>query len=641
VTLSVNGGYSGYYRRGQWTPLRVSVSNSGDDLAGYIRVRTGEIGGLEETTYRTPIDLPRGARKQVFLYISLENFASSVQVEVVNRSGRVVARENVDLSMARAEDVLYAVVTESPFGAVDLTALVPGIGDGHQTNWRVEDIPALADALAGLDVLMFHDVDTGNLTAEQQAAITGWTLAGGHLIVTGGDSWQRTTAGLLDLLPVTLRGTVPISSLTALADYLSLPSGPLDEGMTATDSEPKPSAQIVVRVEDSPLIVRHSFGGGVVDFLAVDPHAEPLRSWSDRQVLWYTLVASVGQRPSWGRGFSYWPAAREATLTTFSNVLPTFLQLCGFLLLYIILLGPINYVVLKYLNRREWAWFSIPILIVVFSVLAYQVGFNLRGNVPTINRLTVVRVWADSEQAQVMSLVGVQSPRRDTYDVIVERGYSLRALPEEGVGLNVQVIVDEGTRYTAKSIPIDAGTIASFVASGNAAAPLLDTSATWYLSDTDAARIVGSVTNTPTVPLEDATIRSRVKTALGTLDPGETALFDITIGPSDPGPLPLGSSARSYPTYSYGGSYGIYYGAVSACYSYNGLYLTIQDVMGGENFSCGGNRVTAHQQEIRRRYRLLSALISDSDLSGGRGNGLFVAWTDQPVMGSIWVFSSE
>jgi hypothetical protein len=49
---------------------------------------------------------------------------------------------------------------------------------------------------------------------------------------------------------------------------------------------------------------------------------------------------------------------------------------------------------------------------------------------------------------------------------------------------------------------------------------------------------------------------------------------------------------------------------------------------------CGTNRVTSHQQEIRRRYRLLGALIVDTDLSGGRGSGAFLfAWTNQAVVG--------
>ena len=44
------------------------------------------------------------------------------------------------------------------------------------------------------------------------------------------------------------------------------------------------------------------------------------------------------------------------------------------LVAYILLIGPINYLVLRRLDRREWAWFTMPILIVVFAVGAYGFG---------------------------------------------------------------------------------------------------------------------------------------------------------------------------------------------------------------------------------------------------------------------------
>ena len=65
IDLAVSAGYGGYYRREQWTPLRVSVANSGDDFSGVIRVRADSASGVAETEYRTPLELPRGSRKQV------------------------------------------------------------------------------------------------------------------------------------------------------------------------------------------------------------------------------------------------------------------------------------------------------------------------------------------------------------------------------------------------------------------------------------------------------------------------------------------------------------------------------------------------------------------------------------------------
>lgn len=626
INMSISAGYNGYSRPDQWTPIRVTISNDGDNMTGDVRLRTGG-NGLAETIYKTPIDLPHGARKQIFLYVSLDGYGQSVQVELIDDEERVVDRQNASLRTVSRGDILYAVVTESAYGAVDLAIETPGTGDGYQINWQLDHIPPLAEALEGLDVLMFHDVDTGALKVEQLEAIRGWVLAGGHLIVAGGDTWQRTTNGLQTLLPVELQGTVTVPSLSPLADYLKLPEEALDQETTITQTTPFQDTRLLASVGEYPLLVRGSLGAGIIDFFAADPNVEPLRSWGYKGRLWYTLVSSTGQRPSWAKGFQEWSIARDATLTTSNTALPTFLQLCGFLSVYIVLVGPANYLILKRLNRRELAWFTIPVLIVVFSVLAYEVGFNLRGNVPLVNRLTVVRVWPGVEQSHVVSLVGVQSPRRSTYDVAVERGYALRTLPVVGNGLDVSTTVSEGTRYVAEDTPVDAGMVASFDAAGFGEAPSLGAQATWHLFNTNPPYVSGSITNTTGFMLSNAVVLIKGESRfLGSLMPGETRTFEITMGPQDPGPLTLGNPLSQY-YYNYN-PWSIS-GSPSWCFSTEGVYLTVPDVMRNDSFSCSAHGVSDREQEIRRRYRLLGSLVVDRDISGGRGAGVYLfAWAD-------------
>lgn len=630
IDLTVNAGYGGVYRRGQWVAVRVSVSNAGDNFSGVLRVRPDSSGGFEDTVYRTPLDLPRGSRKQVFVYVAPEPYTRSLRAEVIDAEGHVVASRPFSLRMAEQEDLIVGVVTESPWGAVDLTAQTPGVGAVYQVNWRVAYVPPLAEALAGLDVLLIHDADTGALNVEQRQALERWVLCGGHLIVAGGDAWQRTSAGVQALLPVELRGSVVREDVGALAGYLRLPADPLRGRTVVARAVLKAGAVELAGQDELPLLARHSYGAGVVDFLAVDPQAEPLRSWDGLPQLWYALIVSVGQRPAWTWGFSDWTAARQATLTLFHTMLPGLLQLYGFLLAYVILVGPVNYALLRWLNRREWAWFTTPAVIVLFSALGYTVGFNLRGSEPTVNRLTVMQLWPGKAEAQVTGLIGVQSPRRASYDVIAGRGFALRPLPNAGVG--VAVTVDEQTHYSASSVPIDAGTIASFAVDGFAPALPLDAAASWTLVSGHAPRITGYVTNKSDVLWHDAVVLIKGEArSLGDLVPGQTVSFDIAIGPQDPGPLTLGSAlSRMLTAWR---SWQFTRRSPGWCFDYRGLGLTLSDVMQGKRFVCASTGISRYDQEIRRRYRLLSALAVDYDLSGGRGMGAYLfAWSDRALV---------
>ena len=630
IDLTVSAGYGGVYRRGQWVAVRVAVSNAGDSFSGVLRVRPDSSGSFGGTDYRTPLDLPRGARKQVFVYIAPEPYTRSLRAEVLAPNGRVMASHSFALRMAEPEDLLLAVVSESPLGAVDLTAQMPGVGNAYQVNWRVAHLPPLAEALSGLDVLLIHDADTGALSVEQARAVERWVLAGGHLIVAGGDVWQRTTAGVGELLPVTVSGSRVSEDVGELASYVRLPADPLRGRTVVAEAALKPGATILAAQDDLILIARHRIGAGLVDFLALDPQAEPLRSWNGLPAVWYALVASAGQQPPWADGFNDWTAARQATLTLFHMVLPGLLQLCAFLLAYIALVGPINYAVLRWLNRREWAWVTTPALIALFSVLAYSVGFNLRGSAPTINRLTVIRLWPGRSEAQIMGLVGVQSPRRTSYDVVAGRGFTLRPLPDSGVG--TAVTVEEGTLNSARAVPVDAGTVASFAVQGFVPAPPFDAAATWTLAGGYAPRITGHVTNETDAMWRDAVLLIKGEARfLGDLAPGQTVTFDLAIGPQDPGPLTLGSALSrnlyGWPSWQFTRQ------LPGWCFDYRGIALTLTDVMRGERFACAVTGVSRHEQEVRRRYRLLAALVVDYDLSGGRGMGAYVfAWSDRALV---------
>ena len=58
---------------------------------------------------------------------------------------------------------------------------------------------------------------------------------------------------------------------------------------------------------------------------------------------------------------------------------------------YIALIGPINYLVLRRLDEREWAWVTMPALIAIFAVGAYAYGSALRGSDVIVNEVAIVR----------------------------------------------------------------------------------------------------------------------------------------------------------------------------------------------------------------------------------------------------------
>ncbi len=641
VELEIRAGFGGNFRPGKWVPLQVTVINNGSDIRGTLQVRTEDVGGDVETLYQLPITVARGNPKTVFVYVSLEDQHPDVVVELLDRNERVIKREAEKLNQLRNRDILYAVITESPSGPVSMTRRTIGAGNSIQINWTVRDIPAEADALRSLDVITFHDIRNGRLSAEQQDALENWVHSGGHLIVHGGLSWQYADEFLRNLLPTTLEGVETIEDMRPLGFFLGRPADILaDTSIAATINTPHEDAQVLLEIANIPIVVRQQFGAGVVDFVAVDPQSAPLSDYADTDALWFELVSTAPPRPSWSYSFEDWDSANNAIRIITGYDLPSALQMLGFLTVYTILIGPLNYIVLWRIGKRELAWFTIPMFIGVFSIVAYFTGFSLRGSAATVNHLSVVQVWPDSDIARVDGLIGVFSPRRTTYDLEVSNTMTLRTIPgvkDGDIGLTAIPVVEDET-YQITELPVDAGIVASFTTSGYLdEAPHIDGQATWVLNQTEQVQINGLVTNTTEFALEDAVLLYKDGFyTIGTLEPDQTHRFSLTTRMQEPTWLPLGNR-RDISIYTVTRTF---MGRPDRRIPYNSPYRPFDcsaggyngmmaEVLFGQQYDCYERGGTDTEREQRQKAFLLAGISNEFDYSGGRGSNVYlVGWAN-------------
>jgi hypothetical protein len=641
VQLSVQAGYQGYYRANSWVPLLVTVTNTGPDLSGKLRVTGFGTSGLSAGEYTTDIDLPNQSSKQVFLYVTLGP-AQQVKVELVTEFG-VVADQSPSIKLVQSSELIYAVITDSPRGTVDLQPTHTGLGNAYQANWHIENVPDLGQALNGIDVLVLTDVDSGTLTINQRQAIQEWVATGGHLVVTGGPNWQKTQAGVTNLLPLKPNATTTLASLPSLAAYAGKPTtkleAPQGTPIIVAQGDLTKGAQILAQESSVPLLARQSVGKGTVDYLAIDPGIEPYSSWKDRVQFWLTLFTSTGQQPSWSNGILISSAAQLAANLIQGLRLPDVAQLAGFLAIYIIIIGPLNYLILNRLGRREWAWLTIPLVVLSCSGVAFITGLSLRGTQATLNRLALVQVWPGSDVAQVDGVIGLLAPRRSTYTLTAHNGLTMRGLIDEsnigGPGSDLNASISQFPDYEARDVPVDAGLTAVFATNGYTKAPSLEGSAVITPPDKkptpfqNPINISGTVKNTTGMTLENAVVLvTGGSQTLGTLNPGDSKSFSINISANNALAAPLTMSGRV--------------GNMSALLGYPqrpgyGSDQTVHDVLGQAyvnafssmvNYNLGYGENPA-QQEARRRAAFLRSVASDSDASGGRGDNVYlVGWTN-------------
>jgi len=623
LTMSVRAGFDGYYKDGMWIPIRITLANDGPDASGSVVIAAPRYDG-STVDYVRPVELPGGSRKEVNMFVSVEGYVGKISVAYMS-GGTQLATASARITQATTSDLLYGVLAASPSTFNVLTRGDPINGQGRVAQLSVEDLPSAAVAWRALDLLIISDVDTGQLSAEQKDAMRAWVAGGGRLIVAGGPSWQKTALGLGDLLPFAPSGAQTVTGLESMVAY-ALEAG-LDGSAIAATGNVSPGATVTVSASSpkTPLVVEGLHGYGRVTFFAFDPSLEPFRRWAGMEGVYRNLLSQTSERPGWSGPYRNWYNAGEAVNAIPGIGLPHVLQVCVFLGGYVFAVGPLNYLILRRLKRRELAWLTIPGMVVLFTAITYFASFGLRGTRATLHRLTVAQVWENSDRAQVETLVGIFSPRRSEYDLQVDGDVLLRPLPSDMYYGTVDTSltgarIEQSDTSVIRNVRVDVGAIKPFVAQGQIAAPKFSSSITYSVIGSQSV-LEGKIANLSEITLHDAVVL-----AFG----GYQTIGDVPAGGEVEVNIPFGAYRATWTVQS---PNQILPPGVSSPYGfpgghYSGYDSTIENILGTVSYY--------DNRETYRRYSMLTWMF-DPYSSGGRGSGTYlVGWTDEsPVNASL------
>jgi hypothetical protein len=440
VALTVTPLLGGNVKYGEWLPLRVTLTNSGGDLEAEVRAEVAGSNGL--AIYSIPVPLPAGARKEVILYVQPPNFAQQLTVWVTEsneaRDGASLAEAQVPISPYPQSHYFIGALTMNPDALAPLAGLRLAAGSGgtaSRTDVRVipltlDALPARVEGLRSLDCLVLAGVDTNALTPAQAEALHSWVALGGRLLIGGGAGAARVLAGLPETLcPMALGDTVELDALPSLAAFVDQPIAASGPFLTTWPDPADPAASDVKPVivqDDRPLLVQQSLGKGWVAYLALDPTAAPFNAWAGTLAFWARLLEpGSALPPGMPTDISYRALEAENMQNPLNNLPSLKLPSLGWITLllgvYILLVGPLNYLALRAWRRLALAWLTIPMLTLTFSVGGIMLGYRLRGSDVVINQISIVPLTSDGTAAPARSYVGLFSPTRAGYNITIER----------------------------------------------------------------------------------------------------------------------------------------------------------------------------------------------------------------------------
>ena len=529
----------GRYEVSGWLAVAVTLANEGEPTEGYVVAET-QVG-----TSRRFVEMPAGARKVVMLYVQPEAFQRQLTIRYDYPDARV--ETTVDVNVLQQTNDQVAIIGDGTGSIRTQMLAADDIDAPEPIVLAPADIPERPEPLGGLSAIVWA-ADSAGLSEPQRRAIERWIGEGGQLVVVAGGDWQARTAAFADLLPLENLDGVDRVALDELAAWTGQAESPIATATVATGDVREAARALVTAESGEVLASMRSIGAGRVVLIGPDMATDDFRTWEGSPLLWARTLPSNAVFEQFMGGGMPIRQELESSMTGALGTIPALdvppaELLLAVIVAYILLIGPISYVVLRRVDRRELAWVTAPLLVVLFSACSYGIGRTMKGSDVVLNQIAIIRATGEGSVATVDTFGGIVSPDRNTYDLSVDADALLGRLARQDGLTTAPVDLEQGqpARLRGLTVPVfgfEAVRATGIVEHTSAL------SVTWSSRDGD---LVGTVTNTSDAALTDvAFISNAGGKRIGRIEPG--ASVDFTL----PGPN-FNGSAASDQVYGFGG----------------------------------------------------------------------------------------
>lgn len=368
--------------------IRLTVENRGADWEGVVRLEVSE-GYRKPSAYDTALSLPQGSKKQFVVSIpaiGLDSRDGTVTVTLLDRKGieiqekvfsRLLVGQIQSLSVGILSDA-YSDLTYLDMGGAEIYYY----DDLYPVKLMKLQQGSLVDELDSLTYLVIDQYNTDILTSDERQAIESWNLSGGVLIIGTGAYAEDTLSGFDGGYLGIEYSEIPAPEY---ADEESVSTGTYVDlsQLTTVELQTETHRYNSTHYDDELEIWYGSMGSGSVCALTyslAELGREDAFNWSSAQESFVQRMldnagdyAASRYSSSSGYDIGWYILNMLGTLGNGNSIL-NFGILKGIVIVYVIFVGPLLYLILRFMKRRELYWVAVPLTAVLGILLVFLAG---------------------------------------------------------------------------------------------------------------------------------------------------------------------------------------------------------------------------------------------------------------------------
>ena len=504
---------------GLWTPVYVEVFGGTDGIAPdaerppYIQIDTVDSEDVG-TFIRIPNVIVEPLKSRTFIgYVKAGRAGGNeIQFTLVVKGRKLPERKIENYSMLGIDSHLYLTLGSRISDLHRAMNKMNGVDEEKEFNGRpvstqfrnvvfendVEKLPDVWFGYNSVDLMILSTENRRFLTSlgnqpERLKAIADWVRRGGRLVIPIAKQNQDALVAVLEnqaawqppipVVPPRAPTDIKLPRLLGVEQWggvqgepfqaedkkdplnkIAIPVATLDPGRV-----PAGDWEIMAEENGKPLIARVPYGLGQITYIAFSLEDAHFFAWPGKEQFLKAMVEQLASKAPEGqqqRNFN----PRFGGQQDFNNDLATgllngldnfdvktipFGAVALFIVLYILVVGPLDFLLLKYVFKRlEWTWITFPTVVLAVSVIAYFAAYALKGRDMKINKIDIIdfdlrtSYRADRDpngqprnvHAYGQSIFTILSPRIQNYTIGLEPNPAFWGEEPEQVGGKTKVL---------------------------------------------------------------------------------------------------------------------------------------------------------------------------------------------------------
>ncbi|MDE7322060.1 MAG: hypothetical protein K2N73_04910 [Lachnospiraceae bacterium] len=425
--------------------VQVTIENTGEDWEGMVRLTLRDFyGSVDNCSYDTVLSLPQGSKKQFAVRIpknSLTRTDGMVLIELFDKKNKMTASKNFNRLLQGGTDALTMGILSDKYPS--LTYLDMG---GNEVYYGNRTYPvklmelnqdSLMSSLPALNFLVIDSYDTSVLTDEVVTGIEKWTDSGGMLLI-GTGSFAQDTLSAFDYLDIQSVAVYPPGD-SPQNDAVHVDTSQLHmaelENKTGTFYTYDTLARICPQGDGAVGVLPYALTElGGLDIKAYSNAGLDTKEHSEggAEAFVESILSELSNSASGhniNQGQSYYNFYLGNNNYIFNSLFELFgngstrLSFGGLkiiVMVYVVFVGPVLYMILRFVKKRDYYWWTVPVSAFVGILLVYWAG---RGFEVVNTRVYSVTIENLSDEGNFITYLHCYDADHSEWDLRLAEGY--------------------------------------------------------------------------------------------------------------------------------------------------------------------------------------------------------------------------